>query len=92
MDASQGRPLTRQQVLDEVRDAVAQLGLGPADVDLDAHLVDDLDLDSLDWVDLAMKLEERLRVPLREQRFAAVRTLRDVVEQLETGLAERGAA
>jgi acyl carrier protein len=92
VDASQGRPLTRQQVLDEVRDAVAQLGLGPADVDLDAHLVDDLDLDSLDWVDLAMKLEERLDVPLREQRFAALRTLRDVVEQLETGLAGRGAA
>ena len=92
MDAPQGRPPGRQQVLDEVRSAMAQLGLAPADVDPGAHLVDDLDLDSLDWVDLALGLEKRLGVALREQRFASVRTVCDIVDQVLAGLCSRGEA
>lgn len=83
---------SRQQVLDEVRDAMAQLGLGPADVPPETRLVADLDLDSLDWVDLAMKLEERLRVPLREERFAALHTVEDVIRHVERALAARDPA
>ncbi len=90
MDAPQGRPLSRQQVLDEVRSAMAQLGLAPADVDPGAHLVDDLDLDSLDWVDLALGLEKQLGVALREQRFVSVRTVRDIVDRVLAELAGGG--
>ena len=90
MDAPQVRMLSRQQLLDEVRSAMVQLGLGPSDVAPETRLVADLDLDSLDWVDLAMKLEERLQVPLREERFAALRTVDDVMRHVEKALAARG--
>jgi acyl carrier protein len=82
--------LSRQEVLDEVREVMAQLGLGPSDVPPQTRLVADLDLDSLDWVDLAMRLEERLQVPLREERFAALRTVDDVIRHVEKALAARG--
>jgi acyl carrier protein len=59
---------------------MARIGLDPANVQLAAHLVDDLDLDSLDWVDLAIQLEEALSIDLREERFTSVRTVQDVVD------------
>ena len=49
-------------------------------------VVDDLALDSLDWVDLALQLEESLRIPLREQRFASVHTVQDIVDHVRAAL------
>ena len=44
---------------DEVKEMIVeQLGVDEADVKLESHFVDDLGADSLDTVELVMKLEE----------------------------------
>jgi len=92
VDAPKDLPVSRQSVLDEIRATMAQIGLDPADVDPATHLVDDLDLDSLDWVDLAMRLEETLSIALLEERFASLRTVEDVVDLVYAAAVEaRGA-
>jgi acyl carrier protein len=45
-----------------------------------AHLVEDLDLDSIDAIDLAVRLEEAIGLQLREEELKAIRTLQDIVD------------
>jgi acyl carrier protein len=47
---------------------------------LSAHLVDDLDLDSIDAIDLAVRLEETLGLQLQEDELKAIRTMQDIVD------------
>ena len=49
------------------------------DLDEDAHLIDDLELDSVDAVALAVRLEEETGIALEEEALKAMRTVRDVV-------------
>lgn len=51
-----------------------------------AHLVDDLDLDSIDAIDLAVRLEETLGIQLREEELKAIRTVQDVVDTVHERL------
>jgi len=48
----------------------------------EARLYDDLDIDSIDAVDLLVKLKPMLDKPLRPEQFKSVRTLQDVVDAL----------
>ena len=47
-----------------------------------AHLVDDLDLDSIDGVDLSVKAEEELGVEIQPEDLGELQTLQDVVDLL----------
>lgn len=85
---SEDLPVSRERILDEIRAAIESMGLDPAEVDPAAHLVDDLDFDSLDWVDLAMRLEETFPIPLRELTFASLRTVRDLADRIYSALLE----
>jgi acyl carrier protein len=92
VDATKDFPVSRQRVLDEIRATLARIGLDPRDVDPVAHLVDDLDLDSLDWVDLAIELEQTIPIDLREESFASLRTVQDVVDRVYAALVEARSA
>lgn len=48
----------------------------------EARLYDDLDVDSIDAVDLLVKLKPMLDKPLRPEQFKSVRTVEDVVQAL----------
>jgi acyl carrier protein len=54
----------------------------PDKISLDAHLRDDLDLDSIDAVDLIVKVQEVTKVRIEPEQFKSVRTVRDVVERV----------
>ena len=58
----------------------------------DAHLVDDLDLDSIDTVDLLVKLQDLTGRRVKPDEFKTVRTVGDVVAAIEKLLAEDGPA
>ena len=45
-----------------------------------AHLYEDLDLDSLDAIDLAVKLGTTTGIKLKEEEMKAIRTVQDIVE------------
>jgi acyl carrier protein len=58
-----------------------------AKITLDANLYTDLDIDSIDAVDLAVKLKELTGKRLQPEVFKRVRTVQDVVNAL-AGLLE----
>ncbi|MEE2775273.1 MAG: acyl carrier protein, partial [Acidobacteriota bacterium] len=92
VDAPNDLPVSRPRVFDEIRATMARIGLDPAGVDPETHLVDDLDLDSLDWVDLAMRFEETFSIELPEKRFASVRIVQDIVDLVYAALVEANGA
>lgn len=49
-------------------------------VTLDAHLGDDLDFDSIDAVDMIVKLKEMTGKAVKPEDFKTARTVNDVVE------------
>ncbi len=54
--------------------------LPPDAIRLEAHLVDDLDLDSIDAIDMAVRLQEMTGRRLAEEELRSVRTVADVVD------------
>lgn len=84
-------PPSPLQVLDEVRKLMAQLDLAPLDVAPTAYLGDDLELDSLDQMDLLVHLEEHFDIDLRDEPLASVRTVQDVVDGVIAALEARPA-
>jgi acyl carrier protein len=72
--------VTRPEVLELVRRVLAaEFELDAAAIDEATHLVDDLDLDSVDAVALAVRLEEETDLALEEEALKALRTVGDVV-------------
>jgi acyl carrier protein len=45
-----------------------------------AHLIDDLDLDSIDAVDLAVRVEQQLGLTLSEGDLKSIQVVQDVVD------------
>lgn len=52
------------------------------DISLEANLYEDLDLDSIDAVDLVVKLREITGKKISPDAFKAVRTVEDVVNEV----------
>lgn len=72
--------MTRAEVLELVRRVLAaEFELDAASIDEATLLVDDLDLDSVDAVALAVRLEEETDLALEEEALKALRTVGDVV-------------
>lgn len=57
----------------------------------EATLFQDLDLDSLDAIDLAVKLEIETGLKLAETEFRSIRTVKDVVETIHRKMEVRAA-
>ena len=70
---------------------VAEFGFRAEQLEPATHLVKDLDLDSIDWVDMAVALEEKTGQELAEDDMASIRTLQDVVDVLHRKLQPEGA-
>lgn len=80
--------MEREEIFKELRSYLMELfEIPPEQITLDAHLRDDLDLDSIDAVDLIVKLQERTRVRIDPEQFKSVRTVGDVVERVHDALA-----
>ena len=74
---------TKQDVFNLLQQLmVKEFELDPAQVKLDAHLYEDLDLDSIDAVDLVVKLREMTGKKIEPDAFKAVRTVSHVVDEV----------
>jgi acyl carrier protein len=83
---------SRDEILATVKEILAvEFEIDRDVVALDTRLADELDLDSIDAIDLAVRLEERSGHALEEDELKALETIRDVVELVYSKL-ERGAA
>ena len=61
---------------------VDQLGVGESDVTPDAHFVDDLGADSLDTVELVMKLEEDFDIEIPDEDAEKIQTVQDAMDYI----------
>ncbi|MFO0689806.1 MAG: acyl carrier protein [Myxococcota bacterium] len=75
------RPHDRESVLARIREILAEsFEIEPASIQLDSHLIDDLDLDSIDAIDLAVELEQETGLRLEEQELRRIRQVKDIVD------------
>ena len=75
---------------DHIRDEVLSVLTGiapevePTDIDDDALLRDQVDLDSMDWLNFLVGVHNRLGVEIPEADYRKLRTLGDVVTLVST--------
>jgi len=76
--------LKRGEVFDQVRKILqTEFALDEQVVVPDARLKEDLDIDSLDAVVLAIHLEQLTGVVVEEDRLEAIRTVQDIADVVE---------
>ncbi|MCW1829049.1 acyl carrier protein [Enterobacter asburiae] len=57
--------------------------LNPEDITPQARLYEDLDLDSIDAVDMVVNLQKKTGHKIKPETFKAVRTVQDIVDVVE---------
>ena len=79
----------RDEILSRLRALMQdRFEVEPARVQPQTKLVEDLDLDSIDAIDMAVELQGWTGVPLAEEALRAVRTVEDVVSMIATHLSK----
>ena len=74
----------QEETLQQLRTWMEDLfEIEPEKVQLDAHLYNDLDIDSIDAVDLIVKIRELTGQQIQAEDFKSVRTIADVIQVME---------
>jgi len=80
--------MTDEQILDKLKEILAEaFEISPERIVPEAKLFEELDLDSIDAVDLAIKLQEMTGKRIRPEDFKTVRTVGNVVDTVKQLLA-----
>lgn len=75
---------SREEILAYLQGVLVDLfELKPEQIVLEANLYEDLDIDSIDAVDLILQLREITGRKIQPQTFKSVRTVGDVVDAIE---------
>lgn len=75
--------MTENELFEKMKSYMVEMFDVPGNaVTLDADLAKDLDLDSIDAVDLIVKLQELIGRKIKAEDFKSVRTVRDAVERI----------
>ncbi|KAB0677435.1 acyl carrier protein [Burkholderia territorii] len=80
--------MTDAEILEHIRAIFHEnFAIEPERVTPDTHLFEELDLDSIDAVDLAIKLQEMTGKRIKPEEFKSVRTVGDVIAAVHVLLA-----
>jgi len=91
--ASIATPPTKDEIFARVASIlVDSFELDASQVHPEAHLIDDLDLDSIDAIDLVVSLESETDLDVTEDELKALRVVQDIVDLVHRKLAEAGRA
>ena len=83
------KELSRDEIFVQIQKALVELfEVDADDVQLETKLYQDLDLDSLDAVDLVVHLQNLTGKKIKPEEFKLVRTVKDVVDSVEKLLVE----
>lgn len=75
---------TREQIFDRLKSIlVDDFEIEPEKIAVDANLFEDLEFDSIDAVDLAVKLQDFTEKKISPENFKQIRTIDDVVTAIE---------
>jgi len=81
--------MTRAEIEQTVKDIlVSDFEVDASKLTPDVNLFAELDLDSIDAVDLVVRLQQEVKKKVDPEQFRQIRTLRDVVDAIEKLLAE----
>ena len=73
--------LSKEQILSELKEMMAKLfELDPDKVTPEASLFEDLELDSIDAVDIIVMLQKKTGKKIKPEIFKQVKTVNDVIE------------
>ena len=76
-------------VFEKVKAVIAeQTGINPDDIKMESTFVEDLNIDSLDLVELIMILEEEYDVEIDEDQAEYIKTIGDVVKFIKENTQE----
>lgn len=79
-----GKKYSQEEIFEKLKTIlVDDFEIAPEKLTLDANLFEDLELDSIDAVDLAVKLQEFTEKKISPENFRQIRTVNDVVLAIE---------
>lgn len=80
---------SKEQIFAQLQDILNNLfEIDKDDITLDSTLYEDLDLDSIDAVDLVVQLQNFTGRKFKPEEFKSVRTVGDVVDTIVAALAQ----
>ena len=75
---------SRDDIYNDIRRELhALFDIEETDITPEARLYEDLDLDSIDAVDLVVRLQEITRKRIQPDQFKSVRTVADIIDAVE---------
>ncbi|HKY91727.1 MAG TPA: acyl carrier protein [Nevskiaceae bacterium] len=75
---------SQQEILEHLRGVLVDLfEINPALITMEARLYEELDIDSIDAIDLVLKLKDYTGRKIQPEEFKHVRTVQDVVTAVE---------
>jgi len=81
--------VTREEIFTTLSGYLVEMfEVAPESITLDAKLFEDLDLDSIDAVDLVVRLQDLTGKKIKPEQFKTVRTVADVVDRVHDLLTE----
>ena len=76
--------MQKQEIYQQISELLIKLfEVDESDIKPDAKLYEDLELDSIDAVDMVVHLQKRTGRKIKPETFRAVRTVQDVVDAVE---------
>lgn len=75
--------MSREEILETIRQHLKQRGIDEQRVEMDSDLARDLDLDSLDTMELTLGIEERFGIEIPDADLEELRTVGDAVSLVE---------
>ncbi len=72
---------TKEQIFEELKNIlIEELEIAEQDIKREANLFEDLDLDSIDAVDIAVRMQKFTNKKLSPAEFKQIKTVNDIVE------------
>lgn len=82
--------MTRDEIFERIRKLLSEMfTIDPARITPESNLYTDLDLDSLDAIDLAVKLQEIIKSRVPDEALRAIRTVNDVIDVVQSQLGKQ---
>lgn len=74
-------------VFEKIRKIISsRTGLDKEAISLDANIVDDLELDSIEVFEILSEIEDEFSIEIDEDSYESFKTLKDVVEYIENAI------
>lgn len=79
--------MTKQEILERIQKILAdQLSIEPETIEMTSNIIEDLNVDSIDFVELVMSLESEFDMAIMDEEAERIRTVGDAVDFIHAHL------